>query len=197
MPDKNKIATELSPKDLLDFCDDAWKTPNLTLKKFQELAAERGINVSLMGARTFRDTTFKRHLERIGKAAELREQMREAVSAGNSIADAAALVISDEVFDKLVNRDIDEEVDLDVLSKIIKRLRDSDRGKQALEHRIALDRDEVAKRVLKDPALLAEVAKIKADGSISDAEKAARVSRRLFGDKPADFKPHTATRDEA
>ena len=52
-------------------------------------AAEYGVQVSLMAATSFRDSTFARHLQRIGKAAELSKQLREATAGGNSTADAA------------------------------------------------------------------------------------------------------------
>jgi hypothetical protein len=148
-----------------------------------------------MGAKSFRDTTFARHLQRIGKAGELAMQvsaLRQA-GAGHTIADAAAAILSDEVLDKLVNREDDEELDLDVLSKIVKRLRDSDSRTRALEHQIEKDQHAAAEKILKDPKLLAEVAKIKSSTGMSDKEKAAAVQRRLFGERPAGFTPHTAT----
>ncbi|CAN5546978.1 hypothetical protein BH09VER1_BH09VER1_24700 [soil metagenome] len=193
--DRNKIASELTSEQLLEFLDRCWKTPGLTLAKVQELAGEYSIDVSLMGAKSFRDTTFKRHLDRISKAGELAQQvnaLRQA-GAGHTIADAASAIISDEVLDRLVNRDDDEELDLDVMSKIVKRLRDSDSRSRALEHQIEKDQESAATRVLQDPTLLAAVAKIKADNGLTAKEKTAAVARRLFGEKPADFKPHTAT----
>lgn len=138
MSDRNKIATELTAEQLQQFLDKCWKTPGLTLKKVQELAEGFGIEVSLMGAKSFRDTTFARHLQRLSKANELAEQVRalKNAGAGHTIADAAAAIISDEVMDKLINRDPDEELDLDVLSKIVKRLRDSDQRSAALQQRV-------------------------------------------------------------
>lgn len=195
MADRNKIALELTAEELQEFLDKCWKTPGLTLKKVQELAEGYGINVSLMGAKSFRDTTFARHLQRIGKAGELAAQVAalKQAGAGHTIADAAAAILSDEVLDKLVNRDADEELDLDVLSKIVKRLRDSDSRTRALEHQIEKDQNTAVEKILKDPALLAEVAKLKKDDGLSDSEKIARVRRRLFGDVPANFTPHTQT----
>lgn len=195
MGDRNKIATSLTGEELLEFLDKCWKTSGLTLEKVQELAAEYGISVSLMGARTFRNTTFKRHLDRIAKAGELAEQLKalRQAGAGHTIADAASAIISEEVIDKLVNRDPDEELDLDVMSKIVKRLRDSDSRSRALEHQIEKDQKLAVQRVLTDATLLAEVAKIKANTGLSEKQKAEAVQLRLFGEKPANFMPHTAT----
>lgn len=192
---RNKIASELSAEELQDFLERCWKTQGLTLKKVQELAEEYGIAVSLMGAKTFRDTTFARHLQRIGKAGELAQQvsaLRQA-GAGHTIADAAAAIISDEVLDQLVNREEDDALDLDVMSKIVKRLRDSDSRTRALEHKIEQDQQAAAQRVLADPKLLAEVAKIKADTGLTDQQKSEAVQRRLFGERPKNFAPHVAT----
>jgi len=196
MADRNKIALELTAEELQQFLDRCWKTEGLTLAKVQRLAEEYGIAVSLMGAKSFRDTTFKRHLDRIAKAGDLAAQvaaLRQA-GAGHTIADAAAAILSDEVLDKLINRDADEELDLDVLSKIVKRLRDSDSRSRALEHQIEKDQRKAAEKLLSDPKLLAEVAKIKAS-SMTTEEKAAAVQLRLFGARPANFQPHTAARE--
>ena len=193
--DRNKIATGLTAEELQAFLDLCFKTPGLTLAKVQALAAEHGISVSIMGAKSFRDTTFARHLQRIGKAGELASQVAalKQAGAGHTIADAAAAILSDEVLDKLVNRDADEELDLDVLSKIVKRLRDSDSRTRALEHQIEKDQLTAVDKILRDPKLLAEVARIKSATGMSDKEKAAAVQRRLFGERPAGFTPHTAT----
>jgi hypothetical protein len=113
--------------------------------------------------------------------------MREATRAGNSTADAAALIISDEILDKLVNRDTDDkELDLDVLSKIIKRMRDSDRGAQALAHKIEQDQFDASQAAIKHAK---EIQGIVSDKSIDETEKINRVRLRLFGAAPADFKP--------
>lgn len=194
MADQNKIAKTLSAEELARFCDRLSKTRGVTLQTIADtFERETGERVSLMGATSFRDTTFARFLQRIGKAAELREQLREATRAGNSTADAAALIISDEVLDKLVNRDADEELDLDVLSKIVKRLRDSDTSVSALRHRIDQDQNDAAKKVLRDRELLAAVAAIQRDDTLDESEKIARVRQKLFGTRPADFAPVTTT----
>lgn len=193
--DRNKIVSELSAEDLQGFLDRCFKTEGLTLKRVQAIAADYGISVSLMGAKTFRDTTFARHLQRIGKAGELAQQvaaLRQA-GAGHTIADAAAAILSDEVLDKLVDRNPDEELDLDVMSKIVKRLRDSDSRTRALEHKIDHDQKAAAERILNDPKLVAEVAKIKADDGLTPEQKTSAVQRRLFGERPANFRPHTTT----
>lgn len=190
--DRNKIARELTGEDLQAFLDRCWKTPGLTLARIQEIAAEYGIAISLMAAKSFRDTTYARHLQRIGKAGELAAQvaaLRQA-GAGHTIADAAAAIISDEVLDQLVNRDPDSPVDLDVLSKIVKRLRDSDTRTRALEHVIERHQWDAAKAAMKHAK---EIKTICGDRNMDNNAKIEAVRRRLWGEAPADFVPHRET----
>ena len=91
---KSKIETELSEEQLQDFCNRLADTPKLTLKKLQSMAAEIGIEVSLMGAKSFRDGAFAEHIEKMRRAKELALQLKEVgnADAAGSIADAGALV---------------------------------------------------------------------------------------------------------
>ncbi|GEM_PF-1765493 len=196
MADQNKIALELSSEQLTEFLDKCWKTPRLTLAKVQALAAQYGIAVSLMGAKSFRDTTFSRHLQRISKASELADQVRELKKAGSgkALGDAAEALVGEQLIDTLIefedakNTHADGGLEaLNALSKITKRLTDSERGRAALEHRIDTDKDDAARRVLKDPELLAAIAAIARDNSINEGEKIARVRKRLFGERPQNF----------
>lgn len=182
--DRNKIATELSAEELHSLLAECIKTPGLTLAKVQELAAARGVSVSLMGAKSFRDTTFARHLQRIGKTRELAEQVSalRSAGAGHTIADAAAAILSDEVLDALVNPDPDAGLDLDTMSKIVQRLRTGDAQVAALQHRIAQDQLDAAKLAIEHAA---KIKSITTDPRIEDGSKVQRVRELLFGTKPA------------
>ena len=89
------------------------------------MAAELGIEVSLMGAKSFRDGAFAEHIEKMRRAKELALQLKEVgnADAAGSIADAGALVLMQQVYDALTKGD---EVDFDTFSKIIARLRSGD-----------------------------------------------------------------------
>ena len=89
------------------------------------MAAEIGIEVSLMGAKSFRDGAFAEHIEKMRRAKELALQLKEVgnADAAGSIADAGALVLMQQVYDSLTKGD---EVDFDTFSKIIARLRSGD-----------------------------------------------------------------------
>lgn len=122
---RSKIESALSEAELQDFCNRLANTPELTLKKLQSMAAEVGIEVSLMGAKTFRDGAFSEHIEKMRRAKDLALQLREVgnADAAGSIADAGALVLMQQVYDSLTKGD---EVDYDTFSKIIARLRSGD-----------------------------------------------------------------------
>lgn len=140
MTDRNKIALSLSQEDLQAFLDECFHTQGLTLSKIQELAAKRGIAISLMAATSFRDTTWKRHIERLQRARELSEQLAAVKETGGSIADAASQILANDVFDALTNRDTDEALDMDVMSKVIERLRAGDvRAKESSARVAALE----------------------------------------------------------
>jgi hypothetical protein len=186
---RNKIALSLSAEQLAEFLEVCRQTPGLTLERLQALAADRGISVSLMGAKSFRDTTYAEHMQRLRKAQELAVQMQEITAGGASINEAAASLLSQQVFDEIAEGGLDA----DVASKIVKRLRDSDTQARGLAHQIEKDQQRAAEKILNDPKLLAEVAKIKATAGLSEKEKVAAVQRRLFGERPANFQPHTAT----
>ena len=104
---KSKIETELSEEQLQEFCTRLANTPKLTLKKLQSMAAELGIEVSLMGAKSFRDGAFAEHIEKMRRAKELALQLREVgnADAAGSIADAGALVLMQQVYDALTKGD--------------------------------------------------------------------------------------------
>lgn len=122
---KSKIEQALSETDLQEFCSRLAGTPKLTLKKLQSMAADIGIEVSLMGAKSFRDGAFAEHIEKMRRAKELALQLKEVgnADAAGSIADAGALVLMQQVYDALTKGD---EVDFDAFSKIIARLRSGD-----------------------------------------------------------------------
>ena len=145
---RSKIETSLSEDALQDFCKTLAATPNLTLKKLQSMAAERGIEVSLMGARTFRDGAFKEHLERLRKARDLARQVAEFNNsdAAGTLADAGAAVLMQKVFDEMTAG----AVDVDVLSKIIARWRSGDHRQRELNAKLQLMEKQIAEYERRD-----------------------------------------------
>ncbi|HSI11766.1 MAG TPA: hypothetical protein VK961_06960 [Chthoniobacter sp.] len=187
MAEHNKIAKTLSAEELERFCERLRKERGVTLQKIADFYEEEtGEKVSLMGATAFRNTTFAKHCERIRKAGSLATELKELRQEGAShtIADAASAIISQELLDKLINRDPDEELDLDVMSKIVKRLRDSDSRVRALEHTIEMSQLDAAALAMQ---YVSEIKKIAGDSSLDSGERIARVRKRLFGEKPSNL----------
>jgi len=142
--DRNTIATALSAEDLQEFVARCAREPRLTLARIQALAAERGITVSLMSARSFHDTTYARHLERLRRARELAERIGASAGEGTgdpgrTIADAAAAELSSQVFDLLVAAGEGATLDTDEALKLasaLGRLRAGNVQVAALRQRI-------------------------------------------------------------
>ncbi len=139
---RTKIESRMSATELQEFCRELANTQNLTLKRLQELAAARGISISLMGAKRFKDGAFAAHLEHLRKARELAEQIAEFgnIDSG-SLADAGAAILMQQVYDELTNG---EKIDFDTFSKIISRLRSGDHRQRELSARLKLLEAQIA-----------------------------------------------------
>lgn len=154
MADKNKIARGLSDEDLSAFLARCHKTPDLTLSKVQELAAEEGIQISIMSAKSFRDTTYQRYLDRLTRTQQMAKQVAELTDGeeGRTLADAASGLLGQQVFDFLVEADLELEGKdgmkaANQLALILKRLRSTDQAQKALELRVAdFERQESERR---------------------------------------------------
>lgn len=206
MADQNKIAKTLSAEELARFCERLAKTRGVTLQTIAHLFEEEtGEKVSLMGATAFRDSTYARHLQAIKSAGELHQQMTALASDGVGVGAAAEMIVNQKLIDQLIEFDSAATVAedggieaLNTLSKITKRLTDSERGSRALhtriramEHALAMAEEDAAKKVLRDPKLLAAVSAIRANNSLDEAAKIAAVRKKLWGERPADFTPVT------
>jgi hypothetical protein len=136
MSDRNTIARELSVEDLDRFIKELAALPGKkrTLQAISEKAAGLGINISLMSAKSFRDTTFKSYLDRLNRAQEKALQVRgmQEAGAGNTLADAAGALLSEVIFDSLTAED-PNDIDIKKYSLAIARLRQGDVKIRALE----------------------------------------------------------------
>lgn len=142
MSDRNKIAQSLTVEQLDEFISTLAAKPGRerTLEAIKAAASERGITISLMSAKAFRDTTFDRHLERIRLANDVATQIEAIESGGNTLADASAKLIAKQTFAQLLAAEDEdappEGADLEKLSLIIQRVRAGDAAKRALEARL-------------------------------------------------------------
>jgi hypothetical protein len=180
MTDRNKIAQELTVDQLSDFIGQLAALPGKerTLAQIQEKAAALGITISLMSAKTFRDTTFERHLQRMRTAQEVAMQVEGIEAGGSTLANASAKLLSRRIFNQLLEADENEtEVDVDALSLSVSRLRIGDVRTKALE----LAQFNAAEEALKHAGELKTIAENK---SLDHDQQVERVRLRLFGHAP-------------
>jgi hypothetical protein len=136
--DRNKLAQELSIEALDRLVSDLASLPGKerTLAAIQRRAEAMGIRISLMSAKAFRNTTFRRHLERLRAAQEIAVQIEEIEQGGNTMADASAKLLSKRIFNQLIEAEEEDgaggEVDVEATSLALSRLRSGDVAKQAL-----------------------------------------------------------------
>lgn len=112
---QTKIAQELTPEELAEFCNALLGVPHEQMAaRIQAMAAERGISIGKSAAYEFRNKEalpwIKRIQERKAKAAMLAEISADGDASGQTLADAAAAELSQRTFDFL--SDVDNEIDL-------------------------------------------------------------------------------------
>lgn len=142
MSDRNTIAQELTVEQLDQFVQELHALPGKqrTLKAIAEKASTLGMHISLESARSFRNTTFSRHLARLEKAQALATQVAsmQQQGAGNTLADASAAMLSQQLFD-LLDAAGDEELDLKKagsIAFILSKIRQGDVSARGLELKV-------------------------------------------------------------
>ena len=120
----NKIENTLSHDQLAAFLDELrGLAAKPTLAQIQATAERHGVSVSLMGARTFRNNTFKAHLERLASGREKSAQILAAVREGGAHPlDAVEESAAADLLDAYTSG---EEVDTAAIVKIALQLRAS------------------------------------------------------------------------
>lgn len=173
MSDRNKIAQALTVEQLDNFVRELAALPGRerTLDAIKRRAADLGIEISIMSATSFRDTTFKRHLDRLGKAQELATQVAsmQQQGAGNTLADASAAILSQQVFD-LLDELGDETLDLKKagsIAFIISKMRQGDVASRGLELKLRDYERREREREEKKKALQLSLTKAEKKGGIS------------------------------
>lgn len=190
MADRNKIARVLSDAELKDFLEACYRTPDLTLAKVQAMAAERGIEVSLMGAKSFRDATYERYKQRLQHAARLAqevERISDGGADGQTFAEAAGGLLGQSLFELLASEDLDLR-DADALKsaermgKMIARLRSGDQRAKVLEMKVRefeLAEAERVKRIEAMERQLAQEMEGAKDGKALSMETLERIEKQL------------------
>jgi len=136
---KTKIAQELSPQELADFCQELADVPHGEMAaKILAMAEQRGIQIGRSAAYVFKTKEALPFIARLRarneKAAQLKAYALDDDDSAQTLADFTAGELSQIAFDAV--SDLDGRLDLtskegleafDVLTKSVKRLRDGDR----------------------------------------------------------------------
>lgn len=163
-----KIANTLSDSDLTALLGELRSlSGEPTLVQIQSVAKKFGVTVSLMGATTFRDTTFRAHLERLRNGREKSAQILSAVREGGAHPlDAVEEAASADLLDLYTSG---EEVDTAAIVKVALQLRAS------LESRKDRDRHDadLARKIRETDARIeaAEQARLLAEKRVEKMER--------------------------
>jgi hypothetical protein len=188
MSDRNAIAQELTVEQLDQFVRELAALPGKarTLKAISEKAAALGIEVSLMSAKSFRDVTFERHLQRMRTAQEVALQVEGIEAGGNTLASASAKLLSKRIFNQLLEAEDNEEtaIDVEAMSLSVSRLRSGDVA--TATHQLKIQALELAQFNAAAAALkhARELKSISENKSLDEKEKIERVRLKLFGPAP-------------
>lgn len=190
----SKIENSLPHEQLLQLIEELRALSGKpTLKQIQEAAKKHGVEVSLMGAKTFRDNSFEAHLQRLRRGKEMAEAITTAVRDGNGSAlDAAEEIAAQELLDALTDVDADGRPNIAAASKVIVNLRlaassrqDTARKIQETEAKLRIAEEQVKKlegqreeRDRKKAELLEKVAAAKKKGGITK-ESLARIEEAV------------------
>lgn len=198
---KSKIEQSLTPEQLQEFCAKAAQLKGGLLKDIQALATQYGIEVSLMGARTFRNGKFNAYLDELKSKREMAESISEVAKNGLGIADAAAVSLSQKIFDDLLSGEDLSLKDKNQYSLALSRLRTGDHRSRLLEAQLEQMRVDLEMQQFNAAQAVIEHAKILRtivnDKGLNDRARTDRVRQVLFGFAPENFTPVTATGEEA
>jgi hypothetical protein len=181
--DRNTIAQELTDEQLDHFIRELAALPkkDRKLKHIRHKAAEMGITISLMSAKSFRDTTFQRYLSKIETAQRAAQLVEDIDKGGSTMADASAKLLSKRIFDQLMeaeDEDSAEVVDLDQMTLAVARLRRGNVQQAALEAKLKEYEEAARERADKKAALSKTLEKEQKRGGIT-AETRALIDLEL------------------
>jgi hypothetical protein len=132
-----KIETSMTEEELAEFFRRAAQLKRRTGPALQVLAGEFGVTISHNSANTFRKGAFADYLEELKAKRELAENVAAVAKNGLSTSDAAASILSQKLFDRLLNAPSLSDDESDQLSLSLSRLRAGDQRARYLEAKVA------------------------------------------------------------
>ena len=190
----SKIETSLTPAQLQEFFLRCAQLKGTKLKDIQVIADEFGVDISLMSARSFRQGAFAEYLEELKTKREMAENVSAIAKSGLSLTDAAASMLSQKLFDRLLNAGELSDDESDQLSLALSRLRLGDQRASKLDADLKLRDEQIAKltaeRTEREAKLQQVAAQVKrvnnAPAATADEVRAAAVAEidRIMGLSP-------------
>lgn len=101
-----------------------------TLKQVQAAAKKHGVDISLMGAKTFRDNSFEAHLQRLRRGREMADQILKARIDGSNTLAAVQELAGQELLDAFTAVDAEGRPNLDKVAGILLKLTIADSSRQ-------------------------------------------------------------------
>jgi hypothetical protein len=194
-----KIEQSLTPEQLADFKRRAAALPGSLLKDLQALAAEYGIEVSLMGVRSFRKGPFKEYLDELKAKREMAEDISTVAKSGLGLSDASATMLAQKIFDRLHEGADLTDAEIDQLSLALSRIRTGDQRSKFLEakldemrQKLEMQQFDAVQAAIKHAK---EIRTVMGDKSLDDSARTERVRQLLFGTTPEGFTPVATTGD--
>ena len=176
----NKIEQHLTADQLAAFNERLATMPGVSLQKIADLAEEFGVEVSLMAASTFRDTTYEEYLAELRSKAQFAETVAEAAQSGLSMTDAAAAILSNKLLDHIMAQGIMENDEFNELSLALSRLRLGDQRSKALEAKLKEMERREEERTRKIRAAQEAVTEAKSKGGLTE-ESRQQIEELVFG----------------
>lgn len=166
----SKIEKELTPEEVVELLDALAKTPGgHVLRVIKAEAARRGIEVSLMGASTFRDSALQPFLEKLKSARRKSVALAEAVTEGDEqgLLAAARTGLAEQVFDFVMEEEPDSKK-FGGLAKTLSMLSGANQGDKLTAARLRKFEAEEAERLAAKQKLEARKSALTQKGGLSD-----------------------------
>lgn len=176
----NKIEQHLTQDQLAAFNERLATMPGMTLSKIAELAEEFGVEVSLMAASTYRNTTYEEYLAELRSKAHFAETVSEAAKSGLSMTDAAAAILSNKLLDHIMDSGALDNEQFNELSLALSRLRLGDQRSKALEAKLAEMQAKAEERDRKIQEAKAAITRVKEGGGLSQ-DTLQEIEEKVFG----------------
>ncbi|MEO5914852.1 MAG: hypothetical protein ABIS50_11505 [Luteolibacter sp.] len=180
----SKVEKELTPEEVVELLEALAKTPGgHVLAVIKEAAKKRGVEISLMGASSFRDGALHPYLTRLREARHKSEMLAEAVTAGDEsgLLAGGRTALAEKVVDFLMTDDATPK-QFSSLALTLQMLSSSNQGDKLTQAKLrAFEVKEEERQAAKQKIEEKKAALIKKGGVSKEAIELMEESLELFG----------------